>query len=75
MTMTALSAWFLNIVLGDEFVLMVGMFLIVGLFEYFFPAQPTSRRHSWLNLGYGFVNIFLASTLLLPVSAGVAPAQ
>jgi hypothetical protein len=44
MTMTALSAWFLNIVLGDEFVLMLGMFVIIGLIEYFFPAQPVPRR-------------------------------
>jgi sterol desaturase/sphingolipid hydroxylase (fatty acid hydroxylase superfamily) len=72
MAVTALCAWFLNIVLGDEFVLMLGMFVIVGLIEYFFPAQPVPRRHYWLNLSYGFVNIFLVSTLLLPVSAGVA---
>jgi len=70
--MTALSAWFLNIVLGDQFVLMIGMFVIIGLIEYFFPAQLVPRRDLWLNLSYGFVNIFLVGTLLVPVSAGVA---
>jgi len=67
-----LTAWFLNVVLGDEFVLMFGMFVIIGLIEYFLPAQPVPRRHYWLNLSYGFVNIFLVSILLLPVLAGVA---
>jgi sterol desaturase/sphingolipid hydroxylase (fatty acid hydroxylase superfamily) len=72
MAVTALFSWFLNITLGDEFVLMLGMFVIVGLIEYFFPALPAPRRHYWLNVSYGFVNIFLVSTLLLPVSAVVA---
>ena len=70
--MTALSAWFFNIVLGDQFVLMIGMFVIIGLIEYFFPAQRVPRRDYSLNLSYGFVNIFLVSTLLVPVSAGIA---
>jgi len=69
---TALSAWFFNIVLGDQFVLMIGMFVIIGLIEYFFPAQRVPRRDYSLNLSYGFVNIFLVSTLLVPVSAGIA---
>lgn len=70
--MTILTAWFLNVVLGDEFVLMFGMFVIIGLIEYFLPAQSVPRRHYWLNLSYGFVNIFLVSILLLPVLVGVA---
>jgi len=31
-------SWFLNIVLGDDFVLMVTMFTLVGVAEYYFPA-------------------------------------
>jgi sterol desaturase/sphingolipid hydroxylase (fatty acid hydroxylase superfamily) len=69
---TAIVSWFLNVVLGDEFVLMLLMFLAVGLIEYVFPAQPVPRRHYAFNFGYGLVNIFVASTLMPPVSAAVA---
>jgi len=39
----SLLVCFLNIVLGDYFVLMFTMFLLVGVAEYFFQRIP--RRH------------------------------
>ena len=71
MTVSALI-WFLNIVLSDEFVLMCGMFFIIGLIEYFFPAQKVPGRHYAFNLGYAFVNVFLVGTLTPLLSAGAA---
>lgn len=70
--MTSFPAWLFDIVLGDEFVLMVGMFLIIGAVEYFFPAQPVPRRHYALNFSYGFINIFVVSAFMPVVAAGVA---
>jgi sterol desaturase/sphingolipid hydroxylase (fatty acid hydroxylase superfamily) len=70
--MTPALIWFLNIVLGDEFVLMCGMFLLVGLAEYFFPAQKIPRGHYAFNLGYAFLNIILVATLTPFLSAGAA---
>ncbi len=70
--MSVLSWWFLNIVLGDEFVLMCMMFVVIGLIEYSFPAQKIPRRHYMYNLGYAFLNIFIVGTLMPFVSAGVA---
>jgi len=69
---TSFPAWLFDIVLGDEFVLMVGMFLIIGAVEYFFPAQPVPRRHYALNFSYGFINIFVVSAFMPVVAAGVA---
>src|SRR5262249_58846661 len=51
---------------------MVGMFLIIGAVEYFFPAQPVPRRHYALNFSYGFINIFVVSAFMPVVAAGVA---
>lgn len=70
--MSVLSWWFLNIVLGDEFVLMCLMFVVIGLIEYLYPAQKIPRRHYIFNLGYAFLNIFIVGTLMPLVSAGVA---
>ena len=70
--MASALLWFLNVVLGDEFVLMCGMFLCVGLFEYFLPAQKIPRRHYAFNLGYAFLNIFAVITLTPFLSAGAA---
>jgi sterol desaturase/sphingolipid hydroxylase (fatty acid hydroxylase superfamily) len=70
--MTSALLWLLQILLGDAFVLMCGMFLIVGLLEYFAPAQKIPRRHYAFNLGYAFVNIFVVSTLMPFLSMGVA---
>src|SRR5262249_58018360 len=52
---------------------MVGMFLIIGAVEYFFPAQPVPRRHYALNFSYGFINIFVVSAFMPVVAAGGRP--
>src|ERR1700733_5651664 len=70
--MVSAVVWCLNIVLSDEFVLMCGMFLIVGLFEYFFPAQKIPGRHYALNLSYAFANVFIVGVISPFLSAGVA---
>jgi len=56
----SLLVCFLNIVLGDYFVLMFTMFLLVGVAEYFFQRIP--RRHYALNLSFAFVNVFAVGT-------------
>ena len=38
---TSFPAWFFDLVLGDEFVLMVGMFLIIGAVGNRFHAAAT----------------------------------
>jgi len=53
----SLSVCFLNIVLGDYFVLMFTMFLLVGVAEYFFQRIP--RRHYALNLSGALIWDFL----------------
>jgi sterol desaturase/sphingolipid hydroxylase (fatty acid hydroxylase superfamily) len=53
----------LNIVLGDDFVLMVTMFILVGAAEYLFTAQHIPRKHYALNLSYASVNVFAVGTL------------
>jgi sterol desaturase/sphingolipid hydroxylase (fatty acid hydroxylase superfamily) len=55
--------WFLNIVLGDDFVLMLTMFMLVGAAEYLFPARHIPRKHYVLNLSYASVNVFAVGTL------------
>ena len=70
--MVSALIWFVNVVLGDEFVLMCGMFFFVGLIEYCFPAKKIPRRHYAFNLGYAFLNIFVVSTLTPILSAGAA---
>lgn len=70
--MSSALLWFLSIVLGDVFLLMCGMFIVVGLLEYFFPAQPIPRRHYALNLGYAFVNVVIIGTITPFLSAGTA---
>jgi len=55
--------WFLNIVLSDDFVLMLTMFILVGAAEYLFPAQHIPRKHYVLNLSYASVNVFAVGTL------------
>jgi sterol desaturase/sphingolipid hydroxylase (fatty acid hydroxylase superfamily) len=55
--------WFLNIVLSDDFVLMLTMFILVGAAEHLFPAQQIPRKHYALNLSYAFVNVFAVGTL------------
>ena len=64
--------WFLNIVLGDAFILMCGMFIAIGLVEHFFPARPIPRRHYALNLGYAFLNLVILGTIAPFLSAGTA---
>ncbi len=64
--------WFLTILLGDVFILMCGMFLVVGLLEYFFPAQPVPRRHYALNLRYAFVNVAAVGIVSPFLSAATA---
>lgn len=56
--MNSFLSWFLNIVLGDDFVLMVTMFTLVGVAEYYFPAQRIPREYYALNLRYAVVNVF-----------------
>jgi len=72
MTMRPALLWFLDVVLGDEFVLMCGMFLIVGVIEYFFPAQKIPGRHYAFNLGYAFITIFAVATFSPLLSWGIA---
>lgn len=72
MSVSAVAVWLLNIVLSDPFVLMVGMFGIVGVTEYFFPAQKIPRRHYALNLRYAFVNVLLIGAITPFVSAATA---
>jgi len=61
--MESFPVWFLNIVLGDDFDLMLTMFILVGLAEYFFPAQRIPRSHYALDLGFAFVNVFAVGTI------------
>jgi sterol desaturase/sphingolipid hydroxylase (fatty acid hydroxylase superfamily) len=72
--MTSVVVWILNIVLSDAFVLMCSMFAIIGLVEYFFPAQKIQRRHYALNLRYGLVNALLIGAIMPFLSAGTARA-
>ena len=65
-------SWFLNIVLGDDFVLMVTMFTLVGVAEYYFPAQRIPREYYALNLRYAVVNVFAVGTLAPFLSLGAA---
>ena len=51
--------WFLNVVLGDTFVLMCVMFALIGTLEYFLPAHKITRGHYNLNLRFAFVNVFV----------------
>ena len=51
---------------------MLRCFLIVGVLEYFIPAQKIPRRHYALNLGYAFVNVFPVVILTTFLSAGTA---
>jgi sterol desaturase/sphingolipid hydroxylase (fatty acid hydroxylase superfamily) len=64
--------WFLNVVLGDAFVIMCIMFLFVGTAEYFFPAQQISRRHYALNFRYAFLNVFILGALTPVLSLATA---
>jgi sterol desaturase/sphingolipid hydroxylase (fatty acid hydroxylase superfamily) len=70
--MMSVLVWFANIVLSDLFVLMCGMFAVLGLLEYFFPAQKIPRRHYALNLRYAFVNVLLVGAITPLLSAGTA---
>jgi sterol desaturase/sphingolipid hydroxylase (fatty acid hydroxylase superfamily) len=65
-------SWFLNIVLCDDFVLMVTMFTLVGVAEYYFPAQRIPREYYALNLRYAVVNVFAVGTLAPFLSLGAA---
>lgn len=68
----SLLGFLLNVALSDDFVLMVTMFALVGVAEYFFPAQPIPRRHYALNLSYAFVNVFAVGALAPFLSLGAA---
>jgi sterol desaturase/sphingolipid hydroxylase (fatty acid hydroxylase superfamily) len=70
--MSAALLWLLNVLLGDAFVIMCVMFLVVGSAEYFFPAEKIPRRHYSLNLRYALLNVFVTAALLLPLSFAVA---
>jgi sterol desaturase/sphingolipid hydroxylase (fatty acid hydroxylase superfamily) len=70
--MTSLLVWFLNIVLSDEFMLMSGMFVFVGLAEYWFAARQVPRHHYALNLRYAFITVFVVGAMTPFLSAGVA---
>jgi len=72
--MESFLVWFLNIVLSDDFDLMLTMFILVGLAEYFFPAQRIPRGHYALNLGFAFVNVFAVGTIGPFLSLGAANA-
>jgi sterol desaturase/sphingolipid hydroxylase (fatty acid hydroxylase superfamily) len=72
--MESFLIWFLNVVLGDDFDLMLTMFVLVGVAEYFVPAQRIPRSHYALNLSFAFVNVFAVGTIapLLSLGAGYA---
>lgn len=72
MSISEVAIWLLNAVLSDQFVLMVGMFLLLGAAEYFFPAQPVPRRHYALNVRYAFINVFLLVAIAPFLSATAA---
>jgi sterol desaturase/sphingolipid hydroxylase (fatty acid hydroxylase superfamily) len=69
--MASLLVWFINFLLSDQFVLMIGMFVIIGLIEWFFPAQQIPSGHYALNLRYAFVNVMVV-TAITPFLSGAA---
>ncbi len=70
--MSAALLWLLNILLGDAFVIMCVMCLVVGAAEYFFPAERIPPRHYALNLRYALLNVLVTGALLTPLSFAVA---
>jgi sterol desaturase/sphingolipid hydroxylase (fatty acid hydroxylase superfamily) len=67
-----LSAWLLQVLLGDPFVLMIGMFLIIGIIEFLVPARKIPFRHYAFNAVYGLVTVFVAAIIAPVLSACTA---
>jgi sterol desaturase/sphingolipid hydroxylase (fatty acid hydroxylase superfamily) len=72
MIVDVLWAWMLRVLLGDPFVLMIGMFLIVGIVEFIVPARKIPFKHYVFNAAYGLLTVFVAAIVEPPLSAGSA---
>ena len=67
--MEQLLQWVQRLVSSDAFAIMCIMFLIVGLLEYFVPAQKVPGRHYAFNLTYALGNVFAVGVLAPLLSA------
>src|ERR1700676_2358984 len=51
---------------------MIGMFLVIGLVEFIFPARKIPFRHYAFNAVYGLVTVFVAAIIAPVLSACTA---